>query len=901
MQNLYSQNIKGTIIDNNNQPIEGVTVHVLNTSLGTYSDQNGKYEIKTDLKSFQLKFSIIGMRDTILDIKSKDTIIDITLTYNESTIEGIEIVDKKITNTENSIILDIKKLDQIVSGISAEQISKSQDRSASEVLKRISGITINDNRFIMVRGLNERYNSVWLDNTIPPSTEVDRKSFSFDQIPAICINRILIYKTPSPDLPSDFAGAIIKITTQNQIEKNTLSLSIGYRQGTTFNSFQKDPTGKLDFLGIADNSRQLSNLVPVRILSNSSPERLNQIVKMFNNNWATKNITANPDLRFNTLFDVKYKKILSLFSISYSNTYQTINISRQDFGFDNSKNFLYNDTQYQVQTNINILNNNIINIKSNHKLEIKNFYNQNGIETSTLRTGNDYLAGSEVQSGSLAYLNKIIYTGQVIGTHDFKNKNDKDIIISMDWTIGYSYSKRNEPDLRRYTYTRAERSNDLFQIFIPIGSASPTNGGRFYSTTNENIVLSTINFGKIFKIKNLSITLKTGYYFENKNRNFTARVIGYVKSPNNFNNDILRNSINNVFTIDNINTNSGFIVNEITKPSDKYNTSYGVNAAYALSKLQFKKLNISGGVRFEINKQILIGKDANNVILDNTQMMPIILPSINSTYVFSDGLSTKKVNHQLKLSYGSTINRPEFREIAPFIFYDFDLNSTIMGNPNLKIANIHNYDLRYEIYDFFEKNSKSNSQITIGTFYKNFKNPIEWTILPGSGSLNRTFTFTNAPIGKTYGMEIELKKSFNFINIRVIKDLTLITNISFIKSTVHIDSTLRPMQGQSPYIINGGLFYKNDSLKLQLNINYNVIGPRIFLVGDPSYPDIIEKQRHIIDINISKQIKKFIIKFGITDVLNQYNKLIQITPSTIHEIAKWKKGSYYNLTINILI
>ncbi len=354
---------------------------------------------------------------------------------------------------------------------------------------------------------------------------------------------------------------------------------------------------------------------------------------------------------------------------------------------------------------------------------------------------------------------------------------------------------------------------------------------------------------------------------------------------------------------------NGFRISEMTLPSDNYYTSFLISASYLQTHFSWWKLELNIGARAENTIRVLEGKNQDGTKVDTTMNQLNVLPS--SSFVFK--LNEKNV---LRAAYSHTINRPEFREIAPFIFFDYDLNATIFGNPNLKNATIQNYDLRYEYYP------TPSDMISFGVFYKNFKNPIEWIIQAGSGNFNRTFTFANAPSANSIGAELEIKKSFanwfkNVDNpvINHLKYLGVVLNGAYIKNEVNIGKQLainqvakRAMQGQSPYIINAGIFYQSDStLGLQASLLYNIYGPRIFVVGDRDYADIYEMQRHVIDASVTKSFgTKWSIRINIQDLLNQpfrfvqdFNKNLKLEPENgDYTLITWKRGTYLTLGVN---
>ncbi len=244
-----------------------------------------------------------------------------------------------------------------------------------------------------------------------------------------------------------------------------------------------------------------------------------------------------------------------------------------------------------------------------------------------------------------------------------------------------------------------------------------------------------------------------------------------------------------------------------------------------------------------------------------------IFPSLNVSYDFNS-------KQLVRMAYGMSTNRPEFREVSPASYYDFDLFNRIMGNPDLKCAYIQNVDLRYEFYP------TPSELVSVALFYKHFRNPIEWTFIYTGGGA-RDYTFENADAANNYGLEVDIKKSLDFIGM---KNFSLVLNGSLIDSKVNFAENSmeydRPMQGQSPYIVNTGLFYQHEKLQLNAGILYNVIGKRIVGIGmtdrsetptiDNEVPDMYEMPRNVVDFNCSKKFgKKLEIALSIRDLLAQ--------------------------------
>jgi TonB-dependent receptor len=365
------------------------------------------------------------------------------------------------------------------------------------------------------------------------------------------------------------------------------------------------------------------------------------------------------------------------------------------------------------------------------------------------------------------------------------------------------------------------------------------------------------------------LEFKTGLFYEDKIRNFGARNLGFVKSTPSFQTTL---PIDQLFNPQNFNTLTGIRVDEQTNPNDSYKATNNLIAAYVSANFALgKKFNVIAGLRGEQNAQKLNSFDQLGKAINYNNSRLDLLPSVNFSYNFTE-------KTLLRLAYGQTLNRPEFRELAPFSFYDFVNNRSISGNPTLKNADIQNFDLRFENYP------TPSELFSIAAFYKSFTNPIE--VIFESGS-NPILNFANAQSAYSMGLEAEIRKNLSASAPNTFLGKTsLVFNGTYIFSRVKLDPAIaatqsndRPLQGQSPYIINAGVNYNDTKRGLQVNFNYNVIGKRIFAVGNnfgSPYPDWYEMPRNVIDFNFSKEITKTImIKGGVTDLLNQDNYILQ--------------------------
>lgn len=908
--------IRGTIKDSKTkEDLVGATIYIEGLNKGAAADINGFFSLnRIPAGTYKLKVSFVGYANKTVEgvtvISDKVTEINAFLDEEGNTLAEVRVVGQKLTNTEISVISEIKAAQQIVSGISAAQIAKTLDRNAAEVVKRVPGVTIFGDRFINIRGLNERYNTVMLNNTFTPSMEADARSFSFDILPSNQIDRILVYKSPAAELPGEFAGGVVKIFTKSIPDQNSLTLDYGmsYREGTTGKDFLAPQAGSMAWTGFNDGFSNLPKNFPstadLKTIVLSNPQRLQQVGQSLNNSWVPTQSTAIPDQRFALTsaykFDLGSVKIGNVTAVNYSNVRTKFMKVQNDYGFSKIVNTgeadilsNFTDQQYSNAVRFGVLHNWAVKVNENHTIEFKNLFNQLSNAQFIDRAGFENGANWTIRSFNQNY--RGIYTGQLVGKHKFNQ--DK---TTIDWVAGYNRSFNEMPDYKRYRYD----SNG--SLLVPQGAVQTFNLGRTNIILNEKAFTGAVNIVQKVVLKkgansedNKEIEIKAGGFYETKDRTFNARNLGFVQANSSaFNVGNL--PIETIFAPQNINTTNGVKLDEQTNNSDAYTASNVLFAGYASGNYSFtKKLNLIAGVRVESNQQKLNGFDnRDGKPVNFNRSIVDVLPSVNLTYNFSE-------KALLRLAYGKTLNRPEFREIAPFTFYDFVLNRVVTGNSTINNANINNYDLRYEWYP------TPSEIVSVAAFYKDFTNPIEVVFTSGS---NPNVSFDNAKSAYSTGIELEIRKTLEGLTSNtILNNINLIFNAAFIYSRVKIKENIaatqsdnRPLQGQSPYIINGGINYNNQKTKLQINLLYNIIGKRIYAVGNnfgTPYPDWYEMPRNVLDLTFSKGVtKNLLIKGGITDLLNQKFLILQdgnqdavFDAGKDQIIQSYKPGSVYSL------
>jgi outer membrane receptor for ferrienterochelin and colicin len=884
--------ITGKVIDlKTKEAVIGANAVIEGTTVGAATDLDGNFTIpNVKPGTYSLVVSSITYKtQTVADVvveSGKKTTLEITLAEDVAELEEVIVTAKKEIATDLNLLKSIRESKLVVSGISSEQITKLPDRDVAQIAQRVPGVTIVDNRFVIIRGVPERYNQVMINGAIAPSTEIDRRSFSFDMVPAGAIDQMLIYKSGTAELPGDFAGGVIQLVTKQPTYDpfTSFGLTFGYRTNTTFEDHLSSNGGSTDFLGFDNGFRAIPDNFPStsQLIASSKNSSLRERAgKSLTNNFDYNSRKAPVDMGFNFAlsrnFNVGRVKFSNLTALSYSNSYQHYQsefLRYNEFTETTAtKRFEYKDNFYSNDVRVNLMHNWLVELNPKNKFEFKNLFVQLGEHETTLRVGDDKIQNPNFDRTNYAYhyLSRSIYSGQLEGTHELGDGSSK-----LNWMLGLNYINRNEPDYRRFRTYRDKTfagTEEPYTMQLPAaGNVFET--GRFWSDLKDIGYSNGLNFEKKFEGADdkKAPVIKAGYYAEYKTRNFNARYINY-QYPNTADFDqaigqeLSRLPLDQIFAPENIKREDGFVIEEGTQPQDSYEGTNLLGAGYVSGSMPFGKLDLTAGFRGEYNVQTI--KARTNAGLVNIEN-PIFaaLPSINAGYNVTD-------RSLVRAAYSRTVNRPEFRELAPFLYYQFEYEAAIVGSPDLKTAFIDNLDLRWEMYP------NPGELISIGGFYKKFTDPIETYL--SITTENPQLFYGNAPEATSWGIEFEFRKSLASLGVsRLLRNTSVNLNAAYIKSNVDVGTAAtnqiqnRPLQGQSPYIINLGLYYNDEEKGFSVNTAYNVFGPRIFSVGDKIFPSWWEMPRQSLDFQIAKiWNKRFETKLNIQNLLNAATRLYQ--------------------------
>lgn len=742
--------------------------------------------------------------------------------------------------------------------------------SATGLLSRIAGVSFQGEGLASFRGLNPRYTTILVDGLSAPITEQNIKAFALGLLPGSTLQALKVYKSASPTNPAEWGGATVNINTNADVSENSqqLAFGIGYHHNFTFNDFRIDTdygTEFTDYLGFGANRLDFTRTIPDRLTFQALPR--NEAAKQaanLRNTWTTQTVQGSPDIDLaytvsRIISEKGDQKISTITSATFNRSQSGMEFNRARYGgytrddqgkVNGSRTLEYmNDGVYSSVSQITINSGWHYKWRQNQSINLNLSYSNFG---ETYNIGRDLYAltnNQEVVIDVKDYRQKQIFMTNLSGANQL---NDK---ISLTWSTLYSNFNRRQPDLRgSAAQRRLNNPNDPLLIYIP-ESAKANTGSRFSSQLVDNLVAGRADFTFVLSPDNFS--LKAGLFGEVYTRQFDARLLTTVRDD--FTRYQLRfqpwSNIDTIFSAQNYGPD-GYYLYDGTIGFDSYNATNKTFAAYASANKTLGKVNSELGFRVESFDQELNTGDVN------VKNSPVdLLPFLSFNYAID------KAN-ALKFGYSRSLNRPAFRELSPFIFYDFDYRADVQGSPDLKIAKLDNIDLSY-LMAFGDSEYFSAS-----AFYKYIQNPIEMIYVIRADSPQ--FTYNNVASAEVAGIELEFAKVLSHSSASIFNQFLLNVVASFTDSQIDLGpnsseaASNRPLQGQIPVLLTAGLTYANATENFQMTLDYTYKGKYLYAVGDgqETFPWYVAPQ-NLLNFGTSYQFENNLnLKLIVTNILN---------------------------------
>lgn len=878
--------VAGKVSNSKNEGLAGVTIRISGAITGTIkSDVDGRFSFNAESgKKYSLTFSYVGYKDKevneiALTNASEEETVNVILEEAGKALEAVT-VKTSARNTSargetiNALISYQKNTSAVAQVISGEAIKRSPDKNTSEVLKRVPGTSVQEGKYLIVRGLADRYNQAMLNGVLLTSTEPDRKTFSFDVFPAPMIDNIIINKAFVPELPGEWAGGLVQVNTKDIPSSNffTVQLGTGFNTQTAGSDFYQYQGGKLDFLGFDDGTRGLPASMPTKSVFNSLDQtQKTELGKQFPNIWGTNKNASNFFPVTNKSFQVSggfnknlgsSSKLGVVLALTYNQSFKRTNFENRLYSINGgtaSLNFDYYNDKYSQDVLWGALGNVTLQLGANHKISWKSILNVNATDYTTKRTGKDFendpINGENIRATELALKSNTFFNTQVTGDHNLPGLKAK-----FHWYGSFNILDQYIPDQRRIQYNQnVVVPGSPYLLLVSASKTSQRSGSRYFGFLSDYVYTAGGDITKNFNMGGRTQSVKLGYLLQVKDRLFDSRPFSIYLPTDNPSLRLL--SEDQVFSVQNFGTgfDNKFAFNEIYGDQYRYIANTILNAGFLQFDNQLgRKLRATWGLRWE-NFDQLVGSVRKSDPRHVYTKVDDFLPGANFTY---------KLNEQtnLRLSGSQTVIRPEFRELSPFAFFDFDLGATTTGNKDLQRTKVTNADLRYEFYP------RAGELFTVGVFYKYFNKPIELYFNQTGAGSSSTFNYINADKASGYGVELDFRKKLDVVA-DALRNFTFQGNFSYIYNRVTSEGTNldRPMQGQSPYLINASLQYDVEKHGISTTLLFNQIGRRILYVGSNEYPPVWENPRALIDLQIAKKVlkRKGELKLNISDLLNQ--------------------------------
>ena len=836
---------------------------------GTSTDFDGAFTFEVLKGTYILEFSFVGydskrITDVIVG-QNEEYTLTATLLPASNSLDEVIVTTTAKNNTEASVLLIQKRAVNLIDGLSAQSIQKTGDSDLASAIKRIPGVSVQDGKFVYVRGLGDRYSKTLLGGLEVPGLDPDKNTLQLDIFPTNLLDNILISKSASADLNSDFTGGIVDVILKDfsVLPEYSFSIRGSYNPDMNLNdNFIGNENEAFNFLGFDNgyfdnplSSKQeipfpetfnigqsvLTRFLTQKLESTMDASRFQSFLNYSIGATASNQYNLSDTKSIGYIASLSLKRDYEYYESFFNGTVEKENInkplepySEQVGEFGQVKNLGSALLGISLKTTNSKYKLNLLAIKSGESGAIKGNYKE-FIE-------NPYNGDASI----LTYTDRNILSLPFSSQHIFNGGNS-----SLDIKIAPSIARVYDKDFKKTVFEIAPNGNKLIS---PNTTQNPT---RLWRSLKEDVISSKIQYNLDLKGEKIQGKIKFGSSFTYKQRDFETDDyrIAYRGLSS-----VLGGDANNILApnfIYDLDTNQGSYIKGDFQRTNQYESSGQTFAGYISSELILSgKWKSTIGLRFENYLVKYTGENIEAIKFNNEKLIDTkdLYPSLNVIRTIND-------DRNLRISYSKTTARPTFKEISAAQIYDPITERYFVGNPDVNPTYINNFDLRYESY------SDGNQIFAISTFYKQFSDPIEITAFDANQP--SVFIVRNNEEASVYGIELEYRKdilnndnhklSLN-LNTSVIQSIQTMSDAEYQGRLIsnpdkEIDDS-RELQGQSPYLINLGLVYNLFEKNIEIGSYYNVQGKTLEVVGIGNLPDVYTLPFHNLNLNISKSFGK---------------------------------------------
>lgn len=882
--------IEGVVRDaQTEETIIEAPVVVVGRGARTMTDYDGRYALDLPpgtyvLRSYYDLYEPARVENVVVHAGAC-TQADIELGVDTATGEEVVIEVRAESGSSASQLRMRRESPATQDAVSSEEMARAPDSSASDAARRVVGVSVRDD-YLFVRGLGGRYVVTLMNGVLLPSTDPDVPGVQLDAFPTGLLESLTVRKTFTPEVPGDWAGGLMDITTQDFPSRFQVraGITLGANTLTSFQTFIGATEGGLDFLGFDDGTRALPAAVPrgSSIEDLTTPQQ-DQVSLSFHNDWLLGRRVALPNMSLNLsigdTLDVGGHLLGYRLMVGYRHQDRPIPDLIRALRVDSDgmggtivtpRETLQQGGE-QIATQLTTLGTLTYEIASGQRVTFNGLFSQNSDEFVGRVTGRSETVGLDIDGYRSSWTQRTLLFGQLLGEHH-------DILgrATFDWQLNLSHGGREQPDMHDLSYTIQPSGVGRF-------SASPTSGARFWSSLDD----LTVGGGGNLTIPIDQLTVRIGGLVRYTDRGFDVRRIGWTSRPGAGAEGPLLPP-DQLFSSTNVNTYLS--IRDYTRPDDSYDAQQHSFAGYAMLDWRpIRELRFVGGTRVEAFRQIVVSADPLGAA-------PMGMPPPTTRRTDIDPMPSLGAIAEIapemfiRAGYAGTVARPQLRELAPFLFNDFIRRRAVSGNPDLHRTYIHNFDVRWEWFP------SSSEVLAVSGFVKLFESPIESTIVNDDGDV----TFRNIDGAENYGLELESRFHLGHI----VPELDWISvggNFALIYSQARLSdvqrslatSAQRPLAGQAPYAINVSLGFAPPGTNVSWYAYYNVFGPRLEDVGQNGLPDVYRQPFHSVDVAIAwTPIPELSLRLTGQNVLFQRQELQQadivvlgINPGTVFSLG----------------
>lgn len=707
-------------------------------------------------------------------------------------------------NTEASVLATRRKATTVGDAVSAEQIRRAPDKNASDVLRRVTGLSVSEGKYVFVRGMGERYNSTEVDGVRVASPEQGKRVVPMDLFPSALIDNIVVQKTWSADRSGEFSGGDVQLHLKDFPGKRAWSLSASQSmtRGTTFKNRLSYASSSRDVFGFGASDRALpGGAVPVSRTQNTYS------ASAFSNVWSPKAVRTVPNGSYALTYGDEVKILGRPVGVI-----QAVTLSRSFEQRDEVERFANSENPDIVtSTYVGQRSNESVQLGANTKLSLRPTPSQViSLRGIYLNKADDEVRSYEGRDpkewDQVAWrVNKLTYVQRTLRSLAFEGKHEVAALAhsTLDWTFARNDARRQSPDKRETRYRMNLESDTPSWILSP--------GIREFGDLEENGWGTTAKWTLPYRSARLgSGRLVAGFDRQSRRRENDYRMFRFA--PSDFADappeSLYRDSAGNPKSV------SAFLGQD----NDNYFADQLVEASFVNADLPLgKRLRGSVGVRREFGRQDIVSHglvNVNNVVREGSYRSTDWLAGLNLTYAWSERLN-------IRAATSRTLNRPDMDDLSPQQFQDQPNGSTTTGNPKLRRSLITNYDLRMEAFP------TAGEVFAAGFFWKDFSDPIELANFPGDITKP-----ANSDGGHNVGVEFEARAGLGHLH-PVLKPLSVNSNLSLVRSRIELTQTTNlgnarhSLVGQAPYMLNVGLTWAAPSGRSEFSLLTSSVGRRL--------------------------------------------------------------------------